>query len=147
MAVKRVGFFREVPAGERVRGLPSIRDSVCPTAQPDEDRLVNYLKAGACVMAAGDYTADVLNPAAGFVTGASNYLTDGAWVWPAQLAYYVANYHLALPDAFVADARRNGWAVPVPDRAAKDAVIEEIVTAWRAAEKEAEPAAAPDPAM
>jgi hypothetical protein len=64
-----------------------------------------------------------------------------------QLAYYVANYHIELPSAFVADMRQNGWVVPALSRATQDALVEEIVRGWRTAEqKQAEPPALPDPA-
>ncbi len=38
-------------------------------------------------------------------------LTDGTWVWPGVLPYYVAIYHLRLPRLFVQFAEAHGWRV------------------------------------
>jgi hypothetical protein len=35
--------------------------------------------------------------------------TDGIWVWPRDLSYYVGNYHLALPSEFVEHMRMCSW--------------------------------------
>ncbi|MFD8426770.1 hypothetical protein [Streptomyces coelicoflavus] len=42
------------------------------------------------------------------MTGAGSLLTDGSWLWRDDLAYYVAAYHLALPEAFRAHAGELG---------------------------------------
>jgi len=41
--------------------------------------------------------------------------TDGRWIWPEGLWHYVAEHMIALPDAFLAHARMNGFSVPAPD--------------------------------
>ncbi|WP_253191439.1 hypothetical protein [Streptomyces sp. M1013] len=47
---------------------------------------------------------------------AGSLLTDGAWLWRDDLAYYVAKYHLVLPSDFVARARELGHRPPeVPE--------------------------------
>jgi hypothetical protein len=38
--------------------------------------------------------------------------TDGRWVWPRDLAYYVGSYHLALPSEFVEHMRIGSWNPP-----------------------------------
>jgi hypothetical protein len=38
-------------------------------------------------------------------------LTDGVWVWPGVLAYYVAVYHLRLPEAFLRFAEGRRWRI------------------------------------
>jgi hypothetical protein len=109
MAFKRVGFFRELYDDEP--DSPSIRDAVRPTAHPEEARIVAYLKAGIGLAGVGKLVGDVLNPAAQFAVSPS-LLTDGVWLWRADLPYYVATYHVELPDEFVAHIQRNGWSVP-----------------------------------
>ncbi|MGV9280248.1 hypothetical protein [Streptomyces sp. NPDC003730] len=49
--------------------------------------------------------ADVLDPGGPILVSAGSLLTDGAWLWRDDLAYYVAEYHLALPGDFVARVR------------------------------------------
>jgi hypothetical protein len=108
MAFKRVGFFRELYDDEP--DAPSIREAVRATAHPDESRIVAYLKAGVGLAGVGKYVGDVLNPDSRFAVSPS-LLTDGVWLWRADLPYYVATYHVELPDEFVAHMRRNGWAI------------------------------------
>jgi hypothetical protein len=114
MAFKWVGFYRELFDNEP--GAPSLREAVRPNAHPEEERIVAYLKAGVGLAGVGKYVGDVLNPAARFAVSPS-LLTDGVWLWRADLPYYVATYHVELPDEFVAHMRQNGWAVPVLNEA------------------------------
>ena len=106
---KWVGFFRELYDYER--DAPSLRDAVRASAHPDEPRIVGYLKAGVGLAGVGKYVGDALDPNSRFSVSPS-LLTDGAWLWRADLPYYVATYHVELPDEFVAHMRGNGWAVP-----------------------------------
>ena len=38
--------------------------------------------------------------------------TDGRWVWPRDLAYYVGEYHGSLPPEFVEHMRACRWKAP-----------------------------------
>ena len=131
MVLKRVGFFREVREvlREDVRGLPSIREAVRATGDPDEGRILAYLRRGICLWACGGVMPDVIAPSP-HVRTSPDYLTDGVWLWPGELAYYVANYHVELPSEFVADMRQNGWVVPALSRAMQKALADEIVSGW-----------------
>jgi len=109
MAFKQVGFYREMYDDEPE--LPSLRDTIRPVAHPDAERIAAYLKAGVGLAGVGCYVGDVLNPSARFAIS-PGLLTDGVWLWRADLPYYVATYHVELPDEFVTRMRRNSWAVP-----------------------------------
>jgi hypothetical protein len=39
-------------------------------------------------------------------------MTDGTWVWPSDLAFYVERYHVELPTDFVEHVRSCGWNPP-----------------------------------
>jgi hypothetical protein len=39
-------------------------------------------------------------------------ITDGVWVWPEYLEYYVATYHVELPKAFVRHMEQSSWTAP-----------------------------------
>ena len=104
----RVGFFREL---HKEPGLPSIREAVRSWRHPDEDRIVAYLEAGVCLAACGGVQHDVLDSSAKGVTS-PDMVTDGVWLWPGELPYYVAKHGVAVPEEFVAHMRENGWAVP-----------------------------------
>lgn len=40
--------------------------------------------------------------------------TDGTYLWPCELAYYVAKYHVRLPEAFVEHMASKNWMPPDP---------------------------------
>jgi hypothetical protein len=70
------------------------------------------LRAGATLaVASAPAVTDVLTkdsrPIAPLAT-----LTDGVWVWPADLAYYIETYHVRLPDEFAEHAASNSWIPP-----------------------------------
>ena len=37
--------------------------------------------------------------------------TDGEWLWPGDLSYYVRKYALKLPEEFVETMQKNEWKV------------------------------------
>jgi hypothetical protein len=104
-----VGYYDR--HGQSECGEPSLQESVSETPHPDEEKIVHYLKSGACLAGCGGVEKDILNPATGPYLSL-DILTDGVWEWPAYLPYYVNNYHLRLPEAFVARMRANNWTVP-----------------------------------
>jgi hypothetical protein len=109
MRVRHVGFFSDLPYG--IPSEPSIRSLVAEQPHPDEERLVGYLNDGVLFIASPGVVFDVLEDD-GVVIGAANILTDGVWAWPGALSYYVARYHLRIPDEFIDHARGNRWFVP-----------------------------------
>lgn len=109
MALSKVGFFRELRHGSS--DGPSIRASESDSAQPDEVRIVEYLNGGATLAATGSVVDDALDTSKKAVAPLE-IATDGRWVWPRDLAYYVREYHLALPQAFIEDMRARFWNPP-----------------------------------
>jgi hypothetical protein len=109
LAPSRVGFFRELRHGNA--DGPSIRDSQRNSAQPDETRIVQYLNAGATLAATGSVVDDALDVTKKAVAPLE-IVTDGIWVWPRDLAYYVEHYHIVLPSAFVEYMRTRSWNPP-----------------------------------
>ena len=53
---------------------------------------------------------DVVNPDNG-IAGCPDILTDGVWMWPGDLAYYVKKYHLELGKEFVQGMEDSGWHI------------------------------------
>jgi hypothetical protein len=109
MALRRVGFFRELDDGEPTS--PSIHDAVRSGPHPEAERIVAYLKAGIGLAGVGHYARDVLAPE-WRCTVSPGLSTDGVWLWRADLPYYIAKYHVAVPEEFVAHMQQNGWTVP-----------------------------------
>jgi len=113
IAVKRIGFFRELEHGNP--DGPSLKDVTRPNAGLHDAAVVEYLKKGIVMMAAPGIVRDVLNP--GGPIGSLSILTDGTYAWPSDLAYYVERYHAIVPVDFVAHAAEHGWEIPPVDPA------------------------------
>lgn len=78
---------------------------------PDNiDRIYQYLKSGVEFIVSPEVTHDLIVPEKGTSGTASSY-TDGIWLWSGDLAYYVKNYNLKLPDEFISSMSQNNWKV------------------------------------
>jgi hypothetical protein len=72
---------------------------------------VAYLNAGVCWR----ISCGVVPCYAEVCTGGGRSraeVTDGVWVWPSELAHYIVEHDVCLPDAFLETMRRNGWRAP-----------------------------------
>jgi hypothetical protein len=127
-ALEPVILVRELPpARARLRqDIPSIRELVAAGPAPEEPALLSYLAQGVVCGVYNDpgLLFDVLQPGrrldimcqqdprlSALAVQPSLMLTDGAWVWPGVLPYYVAVYHLHLPSRFLQFARDRQWKV------------------------------------
>jgi hypothetical protein len=123
---RRVGFFRESCGGDA--SLPSIRGAVRPTPHPNAERIVAYLNSGIRdeVLFCRHYVTDVLTPGKRFCV-APGPITDGVWIWPPDLAYYVRHYNVSLPEAFIAQMRQSVWALPALSAAQRSELDEQLL--------------------
>jgi hypothetical protein len=127
-ALEPVILVRELPPSRSQlrQYLPSIRDLVAATPSADEPALLSYLGQGVVCGIYNDpgLLRDVLHAGqridlvsqndprlSGLTIQPSLMLTDGAWVWPGVLPYYVAVYHLRLPDRFLRFAAEHNWKI------------------------------------
>jgi hypothetical protein len=111
------------PALSRVhQHWPSIRELVREVPSPDEALVLAYLAQGVAFEIYCDrgLMYDVLEPGRrldapdgpkGVIVQPGLVLTDGTWVWDGVLPYYVARYHLQLPERFLTFAANNGWRI------------------------------------
>ncbi len=109
MIVGRAGFFRELPHG--VPDGESLREAMKGGEGQDEERLLSYLRGNTVLAATAATTDDVLDPRMTAIAPLE-LVTDGAWVWPRDLAYYLERYHVALPLQFVLQIELNNWVQP-----------------------------------
>lgn len=116
--LKPVGFFRELRHGMRTG--PSLAESVRSEAASDEDKIVRYLQLSPTFAASGPMVDDALDPSNEAVAPLET-ATDGQWMWPRDLAYYVEKYHVELPEEFVKHMRNRDWQVP---ELSKDHLVE-----------------------
>jgi hypothetical protein len=123
MGVREVGFFKELEHGDP--GGASIHDQVRDSAHPKVSEIAAYLDAGVPIMGGSGVVRDVLSEGREIIRG-FQILTDGEWVWPAELSHYVRRYHVALPDELLERMERNRYRVPqlTPDR------VKAISRAW-----------------
>jgi hypothetical protein len=104
----RVGFFREMRHGDQ--GDPSLAEARGSEPGVHQDAIAAYLAAGQVMIATPGIAKDVINGKT--VIGSPSYLTDGVYVWPADVAYYVKTYNVRLPTEFLEHAMANGFKAP-----------------------------------
>lgn len=109
LTLSQVGFFRELRHGSA--NGPSIHDCCSNSAQPNEQEIIQYLSAAATLVATGSVVGDVLDSTKKAVAPLE-IATDGTWVWPRDLAYYMTNYHVVLPSESVEYMRKWFWDPP-----------------------------------
>ncbi|GAA0237889.1 hypothetical protein GCM10010492_41220 [Saccharothrix mutabilis subsp. mutabilis] len=96
--------------GLDAQGVPTFADR--PRPHPQElDDLLAYLDAAPVVLAARSYGKDVFTPDASPGVPLS-FHTDGTWVWPGGVAYYLRHHHVPPVPQLVQHIRDNGYAVP-----------------------------------
>lgn len=87
-------------------------DALCGgIARKDRERIVTYLRSGVIALAIMDYRRDVLHNRFG-VTDGSAIQTDGTYYWRYDTAWYVEEYGISLPYAFLGHAEELQWRVP-----------------------------------
>jgi hypothetical protein len=112
--IRLVGFFRSA-AEVSVVAMPS--------AQRWEPAAIRYLENGRLlVQAFGGMTSDLLNPD-GDSIGFHCLRTDGLWVWPGELAFYLRTYHVLPPVDFIHRMASQDWEIPDLDQEAIRATI------------------------
>jgi len=106
----KVGFFRELDHGD-IAG-PSLSESRSDTPAPEEGRVATYLDAGHLYIESSGTANDWFADDPDVIIGPPHILTDSTYAWPADLPYYVRNYHVRLPKHFVLHAQRNNFQIP-----------------------------------
>ena len=107
MKLTSVGFYKEMPHGGDSE--LSIMDYIFK-AKGDIDKIVRYLSDGIALIISPGIVDDVIEKKKG-LAGTSTVYTDGKWIWPGDLAYYVKNYHLELPQEFLDYMIEKNWTI------------------------------------
>ncbi|MGE5329546.1 MAG: hypothetical protein ACM3KR_08570 [Deltaproteobacteria bacterium] len=98
-ALKPVGFFRELPHGNKAG--QSLAENVSDIPHENEEAIINYLKRGAVLFASPGIMFDILDVENERIINDCNIYTDGVWMWCGDLSYYVSRYHVKLPEEFI----------------------------------------------
>jgi hypothetical protein len=110
MKLKTVGYYKEMSQGRETDD--SIYNFIYK-GNPDENaKICQYLESGVEFIVSPGVTYDVINPDNGTSGIASSY-SDGTWLWPGDLSYYVKKYNIKLPDEFISTMRKSNWIVPI----------------------------------
>lgn len=98
MKLRKLGFYCELKHGDP--NGPSLKNAVRSSVTYHKDDVVNYLRYAPVLIASPGVVCDVLDSTCPIIC-APNIHTDGLWVWPEDLAYYVNKYNVELPDEFL----------------------------------------------
>lgn len=110
MVIERAGFFKELRHGEPTG--PSLVSAVGRLQAADPEVVAHYLEKGTTLSATGTVVDDALEPANRAVA-ALEVATDGRWIWPRDLAYYVHVYQVEVPQALLDIIAVSGGSPPV----------------------------------
>ncbi len=107
------GYFSET-CPQLSHRLPSIVSAELEeAAHPKLDEIIRYLDNGQVYATA--VGCDVHDPFLSDrirVCGEISMLTDGTWIWPSSISYFVSKYNLSVPAEFIEHMLRNAWKVP-----------------------------------
>ena len=111
-----------MPHGEAAD--PSIMKALDDPYNPEEiEWMCAYLDMGIPLAICCGTSQDIVHPENG-VDGIPSMLTDGIWVWPGDLSYYVNRYKVRLSEEFIAHMRENDWQVKIDTRNIENEHIE-----------------------
>ena len=106
--------------GLDAQGRPLVRR---PSLAPGErDQVLAYLDAAPVVLAARSNGDDAFVPGRTDVVPL-NFRTDGSWVWPGAVAYYLREHDVPPDPELLAHLRSRRFIVPEVDEAARDKAL------------------------
>ncbi|MBQ6661407.1 MAG: hypothetical protein IJM57_08325 [Lachnospiraceae bacterium] len=108
MKLKTVGFYKEMSQGRETD--KSIYECLHKEKDCNIEKICSYLNQGIAFIVSPGNLQDVIRPENG-ISGVATAYTDGEWLWPGDLSYYVRKYALKLPEQFVETMQKNGWKV------------------------------------
>lgn len=108
MILKEVGYFNELKHGRK--NGPSLKDSISKSPLDNEEKIVFYLTNGIDFISSPGVVRDIFDETR--IIGGLSIYTDGTWMWPSDLIYYVENYHVSLPDEFLNYMKSKNWSPP-----------------------------------
>ncbi|MEV5570964.1 hypothetical protein AB0L06_13020 [Spirillospora sp. NPDC052269] len=120
---------QDAPGGLRMSGvsLPTDGESRPDVPEDEKEALVQYLTRAPIVLAARSLDVDELDPERAARVPLT-FHTDGTWVWPGAVGYYLRAHGVAPDPELVAHVRGNGFQLPEVDDAARDAAVTLIRT-------------------
>jgi hypothetical protein len=114
---------------------PRVYDGLDPDGKPvvnrpplppsERDRVLDYLTNAPVVLAARSYDVDAFFPDRAPAVPL-NFRTDGNWVWPGSVVYYLREHSIAPDPDLVNHIRSRGFVVPEVDDPARELAVNAI---------------------
>ena len=104
---KWFGLWKEY--GDSYQSFPSIKEFIDPNFKLNNDlnKICRYLSS--CQIVATTSKENFNHPFREEVCGAVSYRTDGVWLWLDDLADYVKDYQIAIPNNFLDNLKTNSF--------------------------------------
>ncbi|MGH3391527.1 MAG: TNT domain-containing protein [Actinomadura sp.] len=109
--------------GEGTDGRPYV--SRPPVDADERDRLLAYLEKAPIALAEDEFEADRLDPA-GSRDVPMTFHTDGTWIWPGAVGYYLRHHDVAPEPDLVEHVRGSDYRVPDVDIRTRVAAVSAI---------------------
>ncbi len=113
--------------------LPKVYDGLGGNGRPvvnrppldpaEKGRVLDYLGGAPVVLAARSYGTDAFDPGRP-PSVPLTFRTDGVWVWPGAVAYYLREHDVAPDPELLAHVRRRDYAVPDVGEDARQRAVE-----------------------
>jgi hypothetical protein len=91
-------------------------------------RVLSYLEKAPIVLAARGYGTDEVDPSRGAQVPLT-FHTDGQWIWPGAVAYYLRTHEIPPEPDFLTHIRARGFALPEVDDHTRDVAVSAITGA------------------
>ncbi|MEO8841910.1 MAG: hypothetical protein ABI704_10095 [Kofleriaceae bacterium] len=111
VTLKYVGNFQELGYDDHPNA-PSLHAARGKRATANRDKVVSYLRSATTYIVSPGRDEDIFEPRKS--AGSASVMTDGVYVWPKTIGYYVETYDVELPADFEAHMERNRWSPPSP---------------------------------
>ncbi|MET9261606.1 hypothetical protein ABZX37_16445, partial [Amycolatopsis sp. NPDC004079] len=109
---------------------------------PEErERVLGYLDSAPVILASRSNDTDAFDPSRTDAVPL-NFRTDGSWVWPGAVGYYLREHGISPDPELVEHIRAAGYTVPEVDEATRDRMLA-AMTSPPAEESRPEPQSAP----
>lgn len=97
-----------------------------PVVGPQErDQVIEYLERAPIVLAARSYDTDQLDPEAA-PSVPLTFHTDGSWIWPGAVGYYLRRHNVPPETDLVEHIRRRGFQLPEVGEQARELAVSAI---------------------
>ena len=110
--MKFTGFISEY--GTYGGRLPTVnaKELIIDDTYPDQYKVLAYLNKGIAISASPEsiYAIKIIDPMETCIGGNGMY-TDGIWIWPSYLSFYVEYFNLRLEEEFYLHMKTNKFEV------------------------------------